>query len=318
MPTGFWILDSDFFALWPNGQILKSDQFGHLAKKSMDRIDLHTHTSYSDGSLSPRQLVQLAKERGLRAIAVTDHDTVAGVDEAVAAGEELGVEVVPGVEISAQYQPGTMHILGYYLNATNAELLKALKKLQQARAARNPKIIERLQALGLEITTREVLDLSGGQVGRPHIAKALVHRGYVTSIDEAFSRYLKKGAVAYVEKFRLSPEEAISVIRRAGGLAALAHPFTLKIDKPANLTFLVSDLREMGLEGIEVFYPDHTEEMTVLYQSLAKSLGLVCTGGSDFHGNLKDRSHLGNRDQGKELDYGLLQALKERLLERKD
>lgn len=284
----------------------------------MDRIDLHTHTSYSDGSLSPRQLVQLAKERGLRAIAVTDHDTVAGVDEAVAAGEELGVEVVPGVEISAQYQPGTMHILGYYLDATNAVLHKALKKLQQARAARNPQIIERLQALGLEITTSEVLDLSGGQVGRPHIAKALVHRGYVTSIDEAFSRYLKKGAVAYVEKFRLSPEEAITVIRKAGGLAALAHPFTLKIDKPGELIRLVRELRGMGLEGVEVFYPDHSKEITVLYQDIADKLGLICTGGSDFHGNLKDRSHLGNTGLGRELDYDLLEGLKERLLERKD
>jgi predicted metal-dependent phosphoesterase TrpH len=193
----------------------------------MDRIDLHTHSSYSDGSLSPRQLVQLAKKQRLRAIALTDHDTVAGVEEALAAGKEFGVEVVPGVEISAQYPPGTMHILGYYIHASNPELLGALKKLQQARAARNPKIIERLQALGLEITINEVLDLSAGQVGRPHIARALVNKGYVSSIDEAFSRYLKKGAVAYAEKFRFPPAEAIGIIRRAGGIAVLAHPFTL-------------------------------------------------------------------------------------------
>jgi predicted metal-dependent phosphoesterase TrpH len=290
-------------ALWPNDQ-------------KMNRIDLHTHSSYSDGSLSPRQLVQLAKKRGLRAIALTDHDTVAGVEEALEAGKELGVEVVPGVEISAQYPPGTMHILGYYIRASHRELQGALKKLQQARAARNPKIIERLQGLGLKITTTEVLDLSGGQVGRPHIARALVNRGYVSSIDEAFSRYLKKGAIAYVEKFRFPPEEAIAIIRRAGGIAVLAHPFTLGMAQPDELSQLVHGLAEKGLEGIEVFYPGHTEEMAVIYEDVAKRLGLVCTGGSDFHGNFRDHSYLGNTTLGKGLDYGMLESLRERLKER--
>ena len=284
----------------------------------MNRIDLHTHSSYSDGSLPPRQLVQLAKKRRLRAIALTDHDTVAGVEEALEAGDELGVEVVPGVEISAQYPPGTMHILGYYILASNRELLGALKKLQQARAARNPKIIERLQALGLEINTTEVFDLSGGQVGRPHIAKALVNKGYVSNIDEAFSRYLKKGAVAYVEKFRFPPEEAIAMIRRAGGIAVLAHPFTLGMDNPDELLLLVRWLAEKGLEGIEVFYPGHMEEMVVIYEDVAKRLGLVCTGGSDFHGNFRDHSHLGNTILGRELGYELLEGLKERLHDREN
>jgi hypothetical protein len=284
----------------------------------MNRIDLHTHSNYSDGSLSPKELVQLAKERKLRAIALTDHDTVAGLEEALEAGNELGVEVVPGVEISAQYPPGTMHILGYYLNGSHPELLQALERLQQARAARNPKIIERLQALGLEITSNEVFDISGGQVGRPHIAKALVNRGYVTSIDEAFSRYLKKGAVAYVEKFRFPPEEAIAMIRRAGGIAVLAHPFTLGLKKPDELALLVQELAEKGLEGIEVLYPGHTEEMVALYEDVAERFGLVCTGGSDFHGNFRDHSHLGNTILGKNLDYELLEDLKDRLQERKN
>jgi hypothetical protein len=282
----------------------------------MNRIDLHTHSSHSDGSLSPRQLVQLAKDRRLRAIALTDHDTVAGLEEALGAGKELGLEVVPGVEISAQYPPGTMHILGYYIRASNRELQGALKKLQQARAARNPKIIERLQALGLEITITEVLDLSAGQVGRPHIARALVNRGYVSSIDQAFSLYLKKGAVAYVEKFRFPPEEAIAIIRRAGGISVLAHPFTLGMAKPDELSQVVRELREMGLEGIEVFYPNHTEEMAVIYEDVAKSLGLICTGGSDFHGNFRNHSYLGDTILGQDLDYGLLRGLKEKLHER--
>ena len=284
----------------------------------MDRIDLHTHSNCSDGSLSPRELVHLAKKRDLGAIALTDHDTVAGVAEAVAAGKELGVEVVPGVEISAQYSPGTMHILGYYFDTSHPELLKALEELQQARAERNPKIIERLQSLGLEITTAEVVNISGGQVGRPHIARALVERGYVSSIDEAFSRYLKKGGVAYVEKFRFPPQEAIVMIRRAGGLATLAHPFTLEIEDSRELTSLTSELQEMGLEGIEVFYPDHTEEMTVIYYNIARGLGLVSTGGSDFHGNLKDRSYLGEDILGQKVDYGLLKNIRERLQEREN
>jgi hypothetical protein len=284
----------------------------------MNQVDLHTHSSYSDGSLSPRQLVQLAKERKLRAIALTDHDTVAGVEESLEAGHELGIEVVPGVEISAQYPPGTMHILGYYIHASNRELLGALKKLQEARATRNPKIIERLQALGLEISTAEVFELSAGQVGRPHIARALVNKGYVSSIDQAFSFYLKKGAVAYVEKFRFPPKEAIAIIRGAGGIAVLAHPFTLGIEKPDEVSQLLGELGKMGLEGVEVYYPDHTEEMTVLYEEVAKRLGLVCTGGSDFHGNFRDHSDRGSFPQGPYLHYGLLQGLKDRLQKRED
>lgn len=282
----------------------------------MMRIDLHTHSSFSDGSCSPRQLIGLAKEVGLRAVALTDHDTVAGVGEALAAGLELGVEVIPGLEISAQYAPGAMHILGYYLDTAQPELLRALRKLQQARAARNPKIIERLAALGLEITKAEVVSLAGGQVGRPHIAQALLRRGYVSSIDEAFERYLKKGAPAYAEKFRFSPREAIAMIRKAGGLAALAHPFTLGIDESEELNRVVEELQTMGLEGIEVFYPDHTQEMITFYQQVGQRLGLLCIGGSDFHGDLKNGSHLGDGGEAQNLDYSVLQELKERLRER--
>ncbi len=284
----------------------------------MDRIDLHTHSTHSDGSFLPERLVELAKRKGLRAIALTDHDTVAGVEEAVLAGEALDVEVVPGVEISAQFGPGTMHILGYYIHPTHQELIDALKKLQQARAARYPRIIERLQTLGLKITTAEVLDLSCNQVGRPHIAQALLRRGYVSSLGEAFSRYLKKGAAAYVEKFRFPPDEAIGLIRGAGGVASLAHPFTLGLEEPKKLTRVAEELQAMGLEGIEVFYPEHTEKMTALCDNVAKRLGLLRTGGSDFHGNLKNGSELGGGTQLRKLDYGLLQALKEKVAERQN
>jgi len=282
----------------------------------MDRIDLHTHSTHSDGSFPPGQLVKLAKEKGLRALALTDHDTVSGVEEALAVGKQLGVEVVPGVEISAQFGPGTMHVLGYYLYTAHPELTGALKKLQQARAARNPKIIDRLETLGLKITTAEVLAISSEQVGRPHIAQVLVQRGYVSSVDEAFSLYLKKGAAAYVEKFRYSPQEAIALIRKAGGLASLAHPFTLGIEEPKELSLMAKDLQSMGLEGIEVFYPDHTEEMTLLADDVAKKLGLLRTGGSDFHGDLKTGSDLGGVAERDCLNYAILQAIKARLQER--
>ena len=278
----------------------------------MDRIDLHTHSTHSDGSFPPGQLVELAKEKGLRAIALTDHDTVAGVEEAVLAGKALDVEVGPGVEISGQFGPGTMHILGYYVHTAHQELVTALKRLQQARAARYPKIIERLQTLGLKLTTAEVLNLAGQQVGRPHIAQALVRRGYVSSMGEAFSRYLKKGAAAYVEKFRFPPEEAIGLIRSAGGVASLAHPFTLGFDEPKELTRVAKELQAMGLEGIEVFYPEHTEEMTAVCDDVAKRLGLLRTGGSDFHGNLKNGSDLGGGLPADKLNYTLLQAFKDR------
>ena len=253
------------------------------------------------------------KRKGCGPLALTDHDTVAGVREAITAGKELGVEVVPGVEVSAQFSTGTMHILGYYLDTSHQEFTGALKKLQQARAARNPKIIRRLQTLGLKMTMAEVLDLSGGQVGRPHIAQALVQRGYVSSIDEAFSLYLKRGAVAYVEKFRFSPQEAIGLIRRAGGLASLAHPFTLGIDEPKELSRVTRELQTLGLEALEVFYPGHTDEMTALYDDVAKRLGLLRTGGSDFHGDLKNGSDLGCGQRAHKIDYVLLQALKNRL-----
>ena len=281
----------------------------------MDLIDLHTHSTCSDGTFTPRRLVHLAKETGLRAVALTDHDTVAGVQEALEAGENIGLEVVAGVEISAEHSPGIMHILGYYLSPTNPELLDVLKRLQEARAARYPRIIERLQALDLEITETEVTSLSEGQVGRSHIARALVNRGHASSLSEAFARYLKKGGPAYVEKSRLPAQEVIALIRRAGGLTVLAHPFSLGIDQPGELISLVRRLRATGLEGIEVFSPHHTEEMTAFYREIASRHGLLCTGGSDFHGDLSNGGHLGGTEKGLKLPYALLQGLKERLRE---
>jgi len=282
----------------------------------MDGIDLHTHSTCSDGTLAPRHVVGLAKSIGLRAVALTDHDTVAGVGEALAAGNEVGIEVVAGVEISAACPAGSMHILGYYLSPTDPELVGALDRLQDGRAARAPKIVERLRNLGLEITLAEIKDLAGGQVGRAHIAQALVNRGYVASAREAFTRYLRRGRPGYADRVRLPPEEVIGVIRQAGGLAALAHPSTLALDQPGDLSALVARLKAMGLEGIEVLSPYHTGEMTRMYEEIAREQGLLCTGGSDFHGSLSDHADLGGKRLGLRFPYALLDGLKMRIVER--
>jgi len=184
----------------------------------MAYVDLHTHSTASDGSLPPREVVRLAKARGLKAIALTDHDTIDGLAEAVAAGQECGVEVIPGVEISARYPGGTMHILGYFLEYDNELLARRLAVLQQARKDRNPRIIAKLNELGIPLRIEEVERISGGgQIGRPHIARALFEAGYVGSLQEAFDIYLGNQGRAYVEKFRFPPEEAIGMIRAAKG-----------------------------------------------------------------------------------------------------
>ncbi|MBU2552525.1 MAG: PHP domain-containing protein [Proteobacteria bacterium] len=282
----------------------------------MERIDLHAHTTASDGTLTPSELVDLARREGLKAVAVTDHDTLDGLSEALARAREIGLELVPGVEISAEFKPGTMHILGYYLEPDASELAARLAELQEARRTRNPKIISRLAELGIEISMAEVENLAGGgQVGRPHMAKALVGKGYVSSIDEAFNRYLAKGGPAYVEKFRLSPTQAVRMIREAGGTPVLAHPFTLRLDE-SGLKDTARQLEEAGLEGIEVYYPEHTPQMTRDYLALARAFNLIPTGGSDFHGENKAGVELGRGFGDLAVSYDLLADMKQRRKER--
>jgi len=221
-------------------------------------IDLHTHSTASDGSLSPGELVVYAKRKKAAAIALTDHDTIDGVEAALTAGKEQGLEVIPGLEISAQYPKGTMHILGYYIDPSAPLLNRELQRLQDARMERNPKIISKLQSLGVPISFDQVQALAKGQIGRPHIAQALLQIGAVSSFEEAFQKYLAKGSLAYVEKFRFSPRKAISLILRAGGIPVLAHPFTLNCPSLRDLKVLVGKLKTEGLKGIEVLYSEHT------------------------------------------------------------
>jgi predicted metal-dependent phosphoesterase TrpH len=274
-------------------------------------IDLHTHSTASDGSYSPAEVVRLAKEGGLAAMALTDHDTVDGLPEAVAAGEELGVEVIPGVEISAQFPGGTMHILGLFVEYHNGRLDQRLAVLKQARIDRNPRIIAKLNGLGIPITMAQVNQISGGgQVGRPHIARALMQAGYVQDLQEAFDTYLGWHRPAYVSKFRFPPKEALAMIREAQGIPVLAHPFTLGLGSASALKNLVIELKGLGLAGLEVYYPEHTPEQEALYLKMAQELDLQISGGSDFHGLNKPEITLGSMPSQDKLTYNLLEALK--------
>ncbi len=278
----------------------------------MELIDLHTHSTASDGSFNPEELVLLAKKTGLKAIALTDHDTVEGLDKFLETGKKINLETIPGVELSAYFEKGTLHILGYFLDYHNKTFLSRLKSFQEARAERNPKIIKKLQDLGIAITYEEVKLVSGsGQIGRPHIARVLVEKGIVKDFDTAFEQFLKKGAPAYVEKERIEPKECIEMIIAANGIPVLAHPFTLHLDNEA-LEAFIKKLKNWGLGGIEVYYTEHTPEQTAYYIQLAQKFELCITGGSDFHGKNKEGIILGKGYGNLEVPYYLLERLKEK------
>ncbi len=274
-------------------------------------IDLHIHTTASDGSLTPSQVVRYAREKGLKAIAITDHDTIEGNKEAIEEGMREGIEVIPGVEISVDYSPGSMHMLGYFITIEDTALAEKLSLLQDSRADRNPRIIEKLNDLGLSLTYDEVVQVSGGgQVGRPHMAQVLMEKGYIKSIQEAFDKYLGKGAPAYLDKFRLSAVEAITMITDAGGIPVLAHPFTLYCKSSDELDALVEKLVNHGLQGLEVYYSEHDERKTSSYKLLAKRYNLAITGGSELHRKNMKGIDLGTGRGKLKIPYTALENLK--------
>lgn len=249
------------------------------------KCDLHTHTRASDGMLPPSGNVKLAFEKGLAAVAITDHDTVSGIAEAAAAGREYGVTVVPGVEISTRAGGKEIHVLGYYIDTEQELLLSRLAQQRDTRLARNEAILDKLRDLGIAITLEQVTSGRGRElkpdesIGRPHIADELVRLGEAADMRDAFDRYLAEGAAAYVSPPRITPEEACRWIREAGGAAVLAHPGIYGDDG------LVRSIVEQGvLQGIEVYHSDHGPEEHRRYLELAREFGLVVTGGSDFHG----------------------------------
>lgn len=280
----------------------------------MSRIDLHLHTTHSDGSLSPTDVLRLAHKAGVTALAITDHDIVTGIPEAIAAGAELGIEIIPGVEISSRVGNSELHILGYCLQWQDPELNRRLAFLRESRHSRNPQIIERLRALGLDVTYEEVRALAGTDaVGRPHIARLLMDKHYVTSAKDAFDRYLAEGRPAYVARELPSPADAISWIRAAGGVAVLAHPTWAKVSGES-LNALLIALKAEGLGGIEVHYSSHTKRQTREYHDLAKRLDLLITGGSDFHGITKPDIEVGTGKGGLKVSEKLLDPLKKAAL----
>jgi predicted metal-dependent phosphoesterase TrpH len=280
-------------------------------------VDLHTHTTHSDGSASPAELIRRASEKGARSIAITDHDTVGALPEARISADRFGVELVPGIEISAEYSPGTMHILGYFIDDESPMLNQKLDELKQARERRNPEIARRLQSLGCEIDYEEVAQLAGNKVvGRPHFARLLVERGYAGSIQEAFDKLLKKGAPAYVEKARLSPADSIALIHIAGGVAVLAHPYQLKQPSYEAASILIEELASRGLDGIEAIYSRHSEDERLTYAEIATRHDLLVTGGSDYHGTYKPDIDIVNGLGDLEVPYELLDGLKTRAASR--
>jgi len=274
-------------------------------------IDLHVHTTASDGTLTPAELVARAQEKGLQAVAVTDHDTVEGLTEALAEAAKREFEVVPGVEISVDYRGGEMHILGYYIDPCSGPLLAGLEQLQEYRRERNPKVIRKLREVGLHITLEEVAEAAGGNViGRPHFAAVLVRKGYAANTQEAFEKYLGAGQPAYVKKEKLTPEEGIELIVRAGGLPVLAHPKYIRDHNPDRLSALLDKLKGAGLRGVEVYYTAHTPEETDLYLGLTRKHALLVTGGSDFHGANKPEIELGAGTGNLQIPYELLAELR--------
>jgi predicted metal-dependent phosphoesterase TrpH len=258
----------------------------------MSRLDLHLHTTFSDGSRTPSDVLTLASKAKVSALAITDHDTVSGLPEALEAGRSLGIEVIPGIELSSRWGATELHILGYFLDWNDPELRGHLTRFQEARHVRNPRIIEKLNALGLALTYEEVKTLAGNDsVGRPHIARVMIDKGYVTSAKEAFDRYLADGAAAHVPRELPEPAEAIAVIRAARGVPVLAHPSWL--DRSEGIYKICEQLKAVGLAGIEVHYSTHRPEQTATYLDVARRLNLLVTGGSDFHGVTKPDIEVG-------------------------
>ncbi|MDZ7833332.1 MAG: PHP domain-containing protein [Desulfobacterales bacterium] len=263
------------------------------------KIDLHIHSTASDGSLSPDAILALAAEQDLCAIALTDHDSVEGVKTLLNAQPPTQLDLLTGVEISAAPPPafrlhGSIHLLGYGMDVYHSGFNEILNKQQQARINRTPQIIERLNHFGIRVALADIRAETGSpQVGRPHIAQWLVKKGLAASVDEAFDSYLGKGRPGYVEKFRIPADEAIQQILKAGGLAVLAHPGLLDLGDAETYERLLLELMAMGLQGIEVYYPGHSAGQQSFFTDLAAKLALLITGGTDFHGDINPEIRLG-------------------------
>ena len=271
-------------------------------------VDLHTHSNCSDGSMSPSELVLHAAEKGLAAIALTDHDTVDGIKEAVAKGKECGIEVVPAIEFSARSKTLT-HILGFYIDEDNAQLKSVLTEIVDLRKERNEVTAKLLQELGFNVTLEEAAAIApGGIIGRAHYAKLLMDKGYTSSVKESFDKYLAAGKPAYFTNQKLEAKCIIETIHAAGGVAFLAHPHQMKLgDK---LEDYVKELVSYGLDGMEGYYSEYDEKMQTEYQAMASRYGLALSGGTDFHGDMKPHISIGKGLGNMAVPYSVLLNIK--------
>lgn len=257
-----------------------SDARLNREERATSQVDLHTHSTASDGVLAPAALVELAGARGLRVLALTDHDTTNGIVEATAAAAARGLRLIPGVELSTHVEAGEVHVLGYFVDPAHPDLAAALARFRAAREGRARRIVDRLDAAGVPIRYERVLHFAGpGAIGRPHIARALIEAGHATSIGDAFDRYLSRGRPGYVERYRLTPPEAVRLVRASGGVPVLAHPHSA-----ADLGALLPALVAAGLGGLECYYGDYDDLRKRELLALAGHYDLVPTGGTDFHG----------------------------------
>jgi len=278
-------------------------------------IDLHIHSTASDGTVSPTEILRIARNLSLGAIAITDHDTLAGSKEALASGIPEPLHFLTGIEISANAPgdypcSGSFHILGYGMRLDHSLMNQTLDLLQDARKNRNPGIVERLNRIGMDISLAELAENFGeSQIGRPHIARLMMKKGFVSSIDEAFDLYLGKGKPAYIEKYRIECDRAIALILEAGGVPVLAHPALLKPLSKSPFEDLIRILKDMGIRGIEVYYPEHSPNQTYFYADIAQRYDLLMTGGTDFHGSMKPDIQMGNGKGDFSVCYSLYEKL---------
>ena len=276
----------------------------------MKRIDLHTHSTASDGSCTPTEVMEAAVNAGLAAVALTDHDTMQGVPEAMEAAEKLDIECIPGIDLSAVYGDREVHIVGLFLDPRDSVLAKRLDSFRQIRKQRNLRMIEKMQAAGVDITMEKVRDLEGDAViTRANLARYLVHVGYAVSIKEVFDKYLSPGLPFYVPKTGVTPEDAVRAIRDGGGTAILAHPLLYDFT-PAQLDTCIELLKNYGLQGIETYYSTYSPADERNMKRLADRHGLLWSGGSDFHGSVKPHIQIGKGMGHLVIPYDILDKLR--------
>ena len=269
------------------------------------KIDLHSHTNYSDGFNSPKELIDKAIEKGIEVLGISDHDNLAGIEEATEYGKKVGVEIIPGVEISSDIMDREIHILGYFVELGNAELERYLEFFRAERLKRADRIVKKLNILGLSLKLDDVLKIArNSAVGRPHIAQAMVEGGFIGSYYEAFNKYIGNGCIAYEKKVHVSPRSAFKIISDAGGLSFIAHPGIM----PENI---LKELIEDGVDGIEVIHPSHTAQLVKFYRGIVNEYFLLESGGSDYHGGKReDEKNLGKFY----VNHSVVDAMRQRLM----